>query len=275
MTVSVSVADPFTQLKAAQREAWSLFLPMEVHTTIPAARLVKFARLARGERVLDVACGTGVAAITAARAGAKPCGLDLSPVLLERARQNASIARVAVDFTEGDAEALPYPDDSFDVVLSEFGHIFAPRPAVVTAEMLRVLKPGGRIAFSVWATETFVGRFFGLVAGYAPSPPASGAQTPASPALWGNPDVVRERLGPAVAGLAFERELMAQPSLSPQHTRVLQEATIGPLAKLVASLASQPERLAAFRAELEALIGEYFEDNAVRQHFTMVRATKA
>ena len=271
--MTVSVADPFAQLKAAQREAWSLFLPMEVHTTIPAARLVKYARVSRGERVLDVACGTGVAAITAARAGAEACGLDLSPVLLERARQNASIARVRVDFTEGDAEALPYPDASFDVVLSEFGHIFAPRPAVVTPEMLRVLKPGGRIAFSVWAIEAFVGRFFGLVAAYAPPP--AGAQVPASPALWGNPDVVRERLGAAVRDLAFERELMAQPSLSPQHTRVLQESTIGGLAKLVASLeANQPERLAALRTELEALIGEYFEDNAVRQHFTMARATK-
>jgi SAM-dependent methyltransferase len=271
--MTVPVPDPFAPLKAVQREAWSLFLPMEVHTTIPAARLVKFARVVRGDRVLDVACGTGVAAITAARAGAEACGLDLSPVLLERARQNTSIARVAVDFTEGDAEALPYPDASFDVVLSEFGHIFAPRPALVTAEMLRVLKPGGRIAFSVWAAEAFVGRFFGVMAGYAP-PPAAGAQAPASPAQWGNPDVVRERLGAAVRDLAFERELMAQPSLSPQHTRVLQEGTIGPLAKLVASLATQPERLAAFRAELEALIGEYFEDNAVRQHFTMARATK-
>lgn len=270
--MTVSVADPFAQLKAVQREAWSLFLPMEIHTTIPAAQLVKFARVARGERVLDVACGTGVVAVTAARAGAEACGLDLSPALLERARLNANIARVAVDFAEGDAEALPYPDDSFDVVLSEFGHIFAPRPPVVTAEMLRVLKPGGRIAFSVWATETFVGRFFGLVAGYAPPP--AGAQAPASPAMWGNPDVIRERLGAAVRDLAFERELMAQPSLSPQHTRVLQESTIGPLAKLVASLASQPDRLAAFRADLEALIGEYFEDNAVRQHFTMARATK-
>jgi SAM-dependent methyltransferase len=99
--------DPFANYKAAQREAWSSFLPVEVITTIPAVKLVKFAQVAPGQRVLDVACGTGVVAVTAARRGAKVSGLDLSPVLLERAHYNASVAAVDIDFTEGDAEALP------------------------------------------------------------------------------------------------------------------------------------------------------------------------
>jgi len=110
-------ADPFGKFKAAQREAWSSFLPVEVITTIPAAKLVKFAQVAPEQKLLDVACGTGVVAVTAARRGAKVSGLDLSPVLLERARHNAGLAAVDIDFTEGDAEALPYPDASFDVVL--------------------------------------------------------------------------------------------------------------------------------------------------------------
>jgi ubiquinone/menaquinone biosynthesis C-methylase UbiE len=140
-------ADPFGAFKAAQREAWASFVPVEVITTIPAAKLVTFAQVAAGQRVLDVACGTGVVAVTAARRGASVSGLDLSPVLIERARYNADLAGVRVDFTDGDAEALPYPNASFDVVLSQFGHMFAPRPQVVLSEMLRVLKVGGRLAF--------------------------------------------------------------------------------------------------------------------------------
>jgi 2-polyprenyl-3-methyl-5-hydroxy-6-metoxy-1,4-benzoquinol methylase len=97
--------DPFANFKAAQREAWASFLPVEVITTIPAAKLVKFAQVAAGQKVLDVACGAGVVAVTAARRGATVSGLDLSPVLLERARYNADLAGVSVAFTEGDAEA--------------------------------------------------------------------------------------------------------------------------------------------------------------------------
>jgi ubiquinone/menaquinone biosynthesis C-methylase UbiE len=166
--MTTSDVDPFAKYKAAQREAWSSFLPVEVITTIPAAKLVKFAQVAPGQRLLDVACGTGVVAVTAARRGAKVSGLDLSPVLLERAQHNASVAAVDSDFIEGDAEALPYPDASFDVVLSQYGHIFAPRPVVVLKEMLRVLKVGGRLAFSTWPPEHFTGRMFTFIAGYLP-----------------------------------------------------------------------------------------------------------
>jgi len=124
-------ADPFGEYKAVQREAWASFVPVEVITIIPAAKLAIFAQISSGQKVLDVACGTGVVAVTAARRGASVTGLDLSPALIERARYNADLAGVRIDFTDGDAEALPYPDASFDVVLSQFGHMFAPRPQVV------------------------------------------------------------------------------------------------------------------------------------------------
>src|SRR5208282_6912980 len=127
----------------------------------------------------------------AARRGAKVSGLDLSPVLIERARKNASIADVDIDFVEGDAKALPYPDASFDVVLSQFGHMFAPRPGVAIQEMLRVLKVGGRIAFSTWPPEHFTGIMFALVGRYMPPPPPGGTP-PAPPPQWGDPNVVRE-----------------------------------------------------------------------------------
>jgi len=265
--------DPFANYKAAQREGWASFLPVEVISTIPAAKLVKFAEVTPGQRLLDVACGTGVVAITAARRGANVSGLDLTPVLLERARHNASVASVDIDFIEGDAEALPYPDGSFDVVLSQFGHIFAPRPAVVAREMLRVLKQGGRIAFSTWPPEPFTGRMFAFIARHQPPLPP-GADAAAAPPLWGDPNVVRERLGAMVTNLDFARDTLVAPALSLQHFRTAQEATIGPLTKLIASLANDPGKLAQVRAEFDDLAANIFEDNTVRMPFLMSRATK-
>src|ERR1051326_5093226 len=145
--------EAIAKFKEAQRQGWKHFAPLESLTTPAAARLVKFAAVRAGQNVLDVACGTGVVAITAARTGARARGNDLTPELLERARENARVANVEIDFREGDAEALPFEDASFDVVLSQFGHMFAPRPEMALAGMLRVLKSGGTIAFATWPPE--------------------------------------------------------------------------------------------------------------------------
>lgn len=270
--MTTAETDPFAAFKAAQREAWAVFAPVEITTTIPAAKLVKFAEAGAGQSVLDVACGTGVVAVTAACRGAKASGLDLTPALLDRARHNSSVAGVDIEFLEGDAEALPYPDASFDVVLSQFGHIFAPRPDVALKEMLRVLKPGGRIAFSTWPPEHFVGRMFSFVARHLPP---SGRVPPAPPPLWGDPNVVRERFGASVVDLLFRRDNLVAPALSLHHFRTAQEATIGPLTKVIQSLQDDPGRLARFRAEYEAMARDIFEDNTVRMPFLMTRATKA
>ncbi len=163
--------DPFAGFKDAQRQGWTHFAPLENITTPGAARLVRHAGIRAGQLVLDVACGTGVVAVTAARIGAKVTGLDLSPDLLARARENGALAGVDIDWHEGDVELLPFADAAFDVVVSQFGHIFAPRPDVAVAEMLRVLKPGGTIAFSTWPPEGLVGRSFLLIGQYAPPPP--------------------------------------------------------------------------------------------------------
>jgi SAM-dependent methyltransferase len=264
--------DPFEKFKSIQREAWSSFIPVEIMTTPPAAKLVKFAEVKAGERVLDVACGTGVVAITAALRGAKVAGLDLTPALVERARKNAAIAGVDVEFIEGDAEALPYPDASFDVVLSQYGHMFAPRPAVVVREMLRVLRKGGRIAFSTWPPEHFTGQMFAFVARHAAPPP--GAEQPAPPPLWGDPNVVRERLGTVVTDLTFARDTLVAAALSLPHFRAAQEATIGPLTKLVATLQNDPGKLARLRAEFDEMAAKIFEDNTIRMPFLMTRAAK-
>jgi SAM-dependent methyltransferase len=260
--------DPFADFKARQREAWSTFAPLEIFTTPPAARLVRFAGITGGQRVLDVGCGTGPASITAARAGAQVTGIDLSPALLERAHLNAKTASVAVSFQEGDAEALPFEDGAFDVVVSQFGHMFAPRPHNAVAQMLRVLRPGGCIAFSTWPPEHMVGRMFALTARYVPPP-----EGVAPPPQWGDPNVVRQRLGDAVRDLQFERGVLAAPTLSFGHYLALIEST-GPLGRVAMVLADQPDRLVAFRMELEALFGEHYADNEVRQNYLMSRATK-
>src|SRR5882672_10406438 len=126
--------DVLDQFKAAQKAGWAHFAPLQTFTTVAAAQLVKHARIKSGQRVLDVACGTGVVAVTAARSGARATGLDLTPELLEAARANSRTAEVEIDWHEGDVEQLPFDAAAFDVVVSQFGHMFAPRPDVATGE---------------------------------------------------------------------------------------------------------------------------------------------
>lgn len=262
--------DPFAEFKAMQRESWALFSPLAAFTTTAAACLVDYAELQSGETALDVACGTGVVAVTAARRGARVRGLDLSPALLEDARRNAAVIGAEIEFIEGDVEAMPYADGSFDVVLSQFGHMFAPRPAVAVAEMLRVLRPGGRLAFSTWPPDLMIGRMFALTARYAPGPPGAAPAT-----AWGDPNLVRERLQGTVRDIQFQVDEMSIPTLSPQHYRASVELTAGPVLKLVQSLREDRPRLAQFRAELEAIAAHFFVGNRVRQTFLMTRAIKA
>jgi SAM-dependent methyltransferase len=263
--------DPLEKFKAAQKAGWAYFTPLQAFTTIPAGRLVEHAGIRAGMRVLDVACGTGVVAVTAARMGARVTGLDLTPELLEQARANAQLAGVEIDFHEGDVEQLPFDAEMFDVVVSQYGHMFAPRPEVATREMLRVLKRGGTIAFSTWPPELFIGRMFRLVSEYLPAPPPGVSPPP----QWGDPGIIRERLGTAVRDIVFDRDRLAAPALSLAHYRDLTERTAGPVLKLVESLsASDPAKLATFRAAYDALTARYFDRNSVRQDYLMTRAIK-
>ena len=260
--------DPFAELKARQRTMWATFTPTAMFTTPVAGRLVRFAGIAPGERVLDVGTGTGVVAVTAARAGAKVSALDLSPILIEEARTNGQIAGCDdITWTDGDAEDLPYADATFDVVLSQFGHMFAPRPDVVVSEMRRVLRPGGRVAFATWPPEHFVGRMLALVAQHVPPPPGA-----AAPPQWGSPAVITDRLAPLFEVPFFERGTMLFPALSLAHYRGFLERTIGPLQKLVESLANDPAKLSAIRAEFEAMAKPHYVDNEIRQDYLLTRA---
>ena len=263
--------DPFESFKSAQKQLWPSFAPYEVHTAPCAPALIHRAGVRPKDRVLDVACGTGVVSVTAARLGARVTGLDLTPELLDRAVYNAQIAGVDVEWREGDVEHLPFADASFDVVLSQFGHIFAPRPDIAIGEMLRVLRPGGTIAFSTGPPDLFVGRVFALTASYLPPPPPG--VTP--PPLWGDPSVIRQRLGAAVKDILFDSATMWIPALSVKHLRMHAEKSGGAVVRLVVALEkNDPARLDQFREEYDALASEYFDDNLVRQGFLITRATK-
>lgn len=261
--------DRFTEFKNRQREMWSSFAPTATLTTPVAAHLVEFAGVRSGEKLLDIACGTGVVAITAARRGATVFGLDLTPELLRHARENETIARCGkVEWTEGDAERLPYPDESFDVVLSQFGHMFAPRPEMALSEMRRVLKPGGRVAFATWPPEHFVGRFFAYVGRHSPPPPEGAVPPP----LWGIVDIVTERLSNGFGTPFFERGVMQVPALSLEHLFNYMSASIGPLQKIVEHFSNEPEKLQALRQEMIDLAEPYFSDNILRQDYLLTRA---
>lgn len=267
--VFMETADPFSQFKANQKVGWGLFAPLEAITIPAASKLVDFAEISSHQTVLDCACGTGVVAITAARKGARVKALDIAPALLEHARANAALAQTEIEFTEGDVEALPYADASFDVVVSQFGHMFAPRPEVSIKEMLRVLKPGGRIAFSTWPKDHFTGLMFNLVGQYVPAPPGVPPST-----NWGETTFVRERLAEITKDLSFDRSSILVPSLSPQYNRNVFEKTSAPLIKLVNDFKNDPVKLSSFRSELEKLITRYTKDNVLHQHYLLSRATK-
>lgn len=261
--------DQLMAFKMLQKESWRLFAPLEIFTTIPAANLINFSSVKRNSHMLDVCCGTGVVAITAAKRGANVSALDLCPILLNHAKENAFIAGVTIDFKEADVENIPYDDNSFDAVLSQFGHLFAPRPEVTIKEMLRVLKPGGIIAFSTWPPDLFVGRLLNLVEQFDPPPIDI-----SSPSCWGDPNFVTEQLGNTIVDLVFDQGETYLPALSLEHYRRLIEATIGPVVELVEDLKNDESRLQQFRDQVEILASQYYADNYIHQHYLMTRATK-
>lgn len=193
----------FAQVKAGMRHAWVSgdFGRIANFTSQAADDFVQRISIRTGSRVLDVACGTGNTAIPAARAGASVTGVDIASNLLAQARQRATAETLDIRFEEGDAEELPFPDHSFDVIISMFGAMFAPRPDRIAAEFLRVCKPGGLIAMANWTPEGFVGKSFEITHRILPPP----SWLPA-PVLWGDEATVRERFSSGIASLTMTRQ---------------------------------------------------------------------
>ncbi|MBZ5652356.1 MAG: class I SAM-dependent methyltransferase [Acidobacteriia bacterium] len=207
-----SAPDNFAELKQRLRASWMAgdFGEIAKLNAREGEEFIRRINLKPGTRVLDVACGTGNQSIPAAHAGADVIGLDLAPNLLEQARQRAAAKKLKIEFIEGDAEKLPCDAAQFDVVLSMFGAMFAPRPEVVAAELLRVCRPGGLIAMGNWTPESFVGQMFQITARHAPPPPGM-----LPPSLWGVEKVVAERLGGKTHLKMTKRELLFDYPFSP------------------------------------------------------------
>jgi ubiquinone/menaquinone biosynthesis C-methylase UbiE len=188
-------------LKDAMRDVWMAGDFGVVAKTIAGAAEEFVARLdiPPGARVLDLACGTGNVALPLARKGAHVTGVDIAANLLAQARERAAAEGLDMVFDEGDAEQLPYPDASFDAVLTMFGAMFAPRPELVVSECARVLKPGGLLAMANWTPTGFTGQTFRVTARHVP-PPAGVAP----PIQWGHPKIVRDRLTHAFENVDLE-----------------------------------------------------------------------
>ena len=199
MTTTETTAPDLAQVKGRQQQMWASGDFHAIATLIqPVADIVCAAvDLQAGWRVLDVACGSGNAAIAAARCGCDVTGIDYVPALLARGRVRADAEGVTVDLLEGDAEAIPFPDGSFDAVLSVYGAMFAPNHSLAAAELARVCRPGGRIGLATWTPDGFIGEMLKVVAGHAP--PAPGV---ASPLLWGTTEYLGDLFGDSIDTLA-------------------------------------------------------------------------
>ena len=191
-TTNIDHTEVMTELRAKQQQVWSSgdYNRIAALTVAVNETLVTSAQVAPGEDVLDVATGTGHAALAAARVGARVTGIDYVPELLDIGRQRAAAERLDVDFVEAAAEQLPFADGSFDAAISAIGVMFAADHERAAAELVRVVRPGGRIAVASWTRSGFVGGILGIVGRHVAPPP--GAQ---SPVRWGEEDVVAELLG--------------------------------------------------------------------------------
>ena len=214
------------------------------------ARIVRRLEVRPGEDLLDVACGTGNAAVRGAAAGARVVGLDLTPELFVAARRRAQEAGVAVEWVEGDAEALPFADARFDVVVSTFGAMFTPRQEVAAAELARVVRPGGRLGLCSWTPEGSVGAFFGLLAAHVPPPPGP------PPTRWGSEEFVEGLFAGTGLEFTFEREVVVLRAPSVEDAVSLYETRFGPVIAVRRQL--EPEgRWPAMQEELAALLSAH------------------
>jgi SAM-dependent methyltransferase len=231
-----------TTVKQRQRAAWAAgdYAEVGARNLVVSELLCEAVDLRASERVLDVACGTGNAALAAARRFCQVAGVDYVPALLERARQRAKAEGLEVSFQEADAEALPFPDHAFDAVLSTCGAMFAPDQERTAAELLRVCRPGGRIGMVNWTPDSYVGALFRAIGRHLPPPGVR------PPVLWGTRERLRELFGPEVTISAPRRTFLWR-FPSAEHHVAFMAGFYGPISKALEALG--PDR-AALEADL-------------------------
>ncbi|BBY29374.1 class I SAM-dependent methyltransferase [Mycolicibacterium sediminis] len=261
-------------LKARHRALWaSGDYPAVASELIPelGGDLVHACGIGAGDRVLDVAAGAGNAAIPAAVAGAVVTASDLTPELFAAGRTAAAARGVDLEWTEADAEALPFADDAFDVVMSCVGVMFAPHHRAAADEMVRVCRPGGTIGMINWTPGGFIGRLFATIKPYAPPPPAGASPPP----LWGDEDHVRELFGDRVSALTMRaRTVRLDHCADALEFREYWKRNYGPTIAAYGFIADDADRVAALDRDFLAFLTEWQQDDgAWEAEYLVVTAT--
>ncbi|MGZ4590720.1 MAG: class I SAM-dependent methyltransferase [Actinomycetes bacterium] len=253
MSTTIDAVEADRALKARHRAMWALGdYPAVASELIPelGAVLVDACGVRAGDRVLDVAAGSGNAAVPAALAGASVVACDLTPELFDSGRRRAAERGVEVDWRQADAEALPFADGEFDTVLSCVGVMFAPHHQASADELVRVCRPGGTIGLLNWTPEGFIGQMFATMKPYAAAPPP-GAQPPP---LWGHPGHVRTLLADRVTDVVARRGTVRVDNFGePAEFRDYFKARYGPTIAVYQGIADDPERVEALDSELAEL----------------------
>lgn len=232
-TAQVQIQPDLAAVKGRQQIAWSTgdYAVIGGTIVITSELLCEAVDLRAGQKVLDVATGSGNAALAAARRWCHVTGVDYVPSLLERARERAAVERLPVTFQAGDAEDLPCLDASFDVVLSTFGVMFAPNQEQAARELLRACKPGGVIGLVNWTPDSFIGQVFRAIGHYVPPP-----QGVKSPMLWGTEERLRDLFGDDIASLSVTQRHLVFRYKSAQHWLDIFRTCYGPMHKAFAAL---------------------------------------
>lgn len=253
-------------IKARQKSTWESgdFGQVAKYTAPSAQEFMARLPLKPGMKVLDVACGSGNLAVIAARQGCVVSGVDIAANLIAQARARAAAEGLKIEFVEGDAESLPYPEQAFDAVVSMYGAMFAPRPDVVAAELFRVTRPGGFVAMANWTPEGFVGKMFEVFKAHLPPPPAG---IP-SPMHWGDESTARSRLGAFAEVQLTRRIAVFSYPFPPAETVEFFRRYYGPTGRAFEALS--PDRQIALHRDLVDL--QAANNSAPSPGFTEARA---
>jgi ubiquinone/menaquinone biosynthesis C-methylase UbiE len=240
-----------------------------VHTL--GRTLVETIDVQAGQRVLDVAAGTGTSAIPSARRGAHVIATDLTPELLEVGRTAADAEGLELTWQTADAEALPYGDGEFDVVMSSIGVMFAPHHQLAADELVRVCRPGGTIGVLSWTPNGFIGQLFATMKPYAPPPPPGASPAP----LWGSVEHVRDLFGDRVEEfVARQQALRVDRFTDGAQFRDFMKANYGPTLAVYGFIAEDAAKVAALDADMAALGDRFLDDGVMPWEYLIVTAKR-